>query len=113
MLEAPTPTGTVLRVPETLSEDAAYFTAGEADEARAYYDEHGYVVLRNVVPTSLCSRALEAFDLVCRSSRIPMLRQKNMRYERHTFNGDGFLDNPIFNVQDLGSRVLGPFRDCS
>jgi len=113
MLEAPSPTGTVLRVPETPTEDAAYFTTEEPDEARAYYDEYGYVVLRKVVLPSLCSRALEAFDRVGRFSRIPMLRQKNMRYERHTFSADGYLDNPIFNVQDLGSRALGPFRNAA
>lgn len=113
MLEALSPTGTILPLPEALTEDAAYFTAEKFDEARAYYDEHGYVVFRSLVPASLCSRALQAFDATVRSSLIPMLRQKNMHYERHTFDADGFLDNPIFNIQDLGSRSLAIFRDAA
>ena len=41
-----------------------------------------------------------------------MLRQKNMRYEMNSFTAAGFLDNPIFNIQDLQTRSLGTFKSA-
>ncbi len=112
MLNTATPTGTAMRIPETLEEDQPYFLPGDLAGAREFYDAEGYVVLRGLIPAELCSRARACFDAGVRGSSIPILRQKNMRYERNEFDADGFLSNPIFNVQDLGSRSLGAFRDA-
>lgn len=113
MLEAIAPTGALMRIPENLKEDRPYFRPDCLAEARTFYEEQGYVVLRGLVPADLCPRVRAVFDSSVRASRIAMLRQKNMRYERNAFDGHGFLQNPIFNVQDLGSRSLGAFRDAA
>ncbi len=110
MLDTLTPIGTRLRIPETIEEDERYFTIERLGEARSYYDARGYVVLRGLIPFAACAEARAVFDADVRRSRTPILRQKNMRYERNIFDVDGFLHNPIFNVQDLGSRGLGAFR---
>jgi phytanoyl-CoA hydroxylase len=112
MLNTTTPTGAAISIPETVDEDQAYFLPDDLAGARAFYDAHGYVVLRDLIPAELCARARASFDTSVRASPIPMLRQKNMRYERNGFDASGFLNNPIFNVQDLGSRSLGRFRDA-
>ncbi len=112
MLTTTTPTGAALRIPETLNEDQPSFLPNDMAGAREFYDAEGYVVLRGLIPAELCVRARARFDASVRASKIPILRQKNMRYERNEFDADGFLTNPIFNVQDLGSRSLGGFRDA-
>jgi phytanoyl-CoA hydroxylase len=113
MLDTLTPIGTGLHIPETLEEDAPYFSAGAPGalaDARAYYEQQGYVVLRGLIPKALCGEVRAVFDAEARHTPIPMLRQKNMRYERNEFDASGFLTNPIFNLQDLGSGALGGFR---
>jgi len=110
MLNTTTPTGTAMRVAETLGEDQPYFSLDTMAQAQQYYEEQGYVVLRGLIPSSLCTLICRVFNSSVRASRIAMLRQKNMRYERNEFDQNGFLHNPIFNVQDLGSRSLGVFR---
>ena len=112
MLDAVTPTGALMHIPETREEDKPHFGPDCLAEARTFYEEQGYVVLRGLVPTDLCAHIRAVFDSSVRASRVAMLRQKNMRYERNAFDEHGFLQNPIFNVQDLGSRALGAFRDA-
>jgi phytanoyl-CoA hydroxylase len=113
MLDTLTPTGSALHIPETLEEDQPYFSAtapGGLAAAREYYETNGYVVLRGLISRELCARVRAIFDETVRDTGIPMLRQKNMRYETNTFDESGFLDNPIFNLQDVGSGPLGAFR---
>jgi phytanoyl-CoA hydroxylase len=111
ILDTVTPIGTELHVPETRAEDAPYFDAqDELGDICDFYARHGYVVVRGLVPRALCERVRAVFDSDVRRSRVPVLRQHNMHYERHAFDADGFLTNPIFNVQDLGSGALDGFR---
>ena len=114
MLETITPIKTNVNLPETLDEDDSYFSKADLtsnpEAIREYYDEHGFVVIRGLISRAMCAQVRERYTADVRESRIPILRQKNMRYERNTLDADGFLANPIFNVQDLGSRSLGPFR---
>ena len=99
----------VVEVPETISEDFAYFTINQIDEARAYYRANGYVVIRKLISKNICQRARQSFDET-KHARIPLLRQHNARYEPNKFNEYGHLVNPIFNVQDLRTRPFGPFK---
>jgi len=114
MLDTLSPIGTDLDIPETLAEDKPYFSASDLQHdmgaARAYYDEHGYVVVRGLISPDLCDHVRAVFDAGVRHTPIPVLRQKNMRYERNEIDSDGFLKNPMFNIQDLGSRALDGFR---
>jgi phytanoyl-CoA hydroxylase len=113
MLEDRVPTGEIVRVPESLAEDRPYFRAHELDAALAYYEAEGYVVMRGLLSAAACDRARAALDTQLRPSRTPILRQKNMRYERNHMSADGFLLNPIFNVQDLHTKRLGAFKHAT
>lgn len=86
------------------------FSPGEPEAARDFYDAEGYVVLRGLLSHAQCDRVMAQFDRQVRHSRLPILRQKNMRYEANAFTADGFLANPIFNVQDLQTRPFGGFK---
>jgi phytanoyl-CoA hydroxylase len=113
MLRATTPIGTGIDMPETATEDDPYFSPRELADALAYYDAEGYVVLRGLVPAELCDRVRAAFDAEVRPSRAPILRQADMRYESNRFDADGFLANPIFNVQDLRTKRFGGFKSAA
>ena len=104
--------GRTISIPEDQPEDGPSFTTATLDAAHDYYQENGYVVLRGLVPENLCDAVRAGFDTL-RHSRIPVLRQRNMSYERNTFNADGFLDNPIFNVQDLPTGRCSAFKSAA
>ena len=100
-------------VPRLPEEDFPYFRPHELAEALHYYEEEGYVVIRGLIPVESCDRVRAGFDAVARHSRTPILRQKNMRYETNRFTAAGFLDNPIFNIQDLNTRTFGTFKSAA
>jgi phytanoyl-CoA hydroxylase len=113
MQEGLSPIGTVIRLPESLAEDETYFTLGDLKGAANFLDSEGYVVVRGLVPRGASERIRAAFDAELRHASTPILRQKNMRYERNSFDGSGFLDNPIFNIQDLETRRFREFKTAS
>lgn len=105
-----TPIDTEVDVPNSLAEDRDYFRYTDLGEAVRYYRRNGYVVIRGLLPPELCDAIRAAYRAEVQPSQTPILRQKNMRYERNSFDKDGFLDNPIFNVQDLETRRFGQFK---
>jgi len=109
-MQVVTPLGSAINIPNSLAEDRPYFRPQEIDEAVQYYRREGYVVVRGLLPPSLCDAIRGAYQTEVRPSGTPILRQKNMRYERNSFDQDGFLENPIFNVQDLETRRFGRFK---
>jgi len=110
MMKIVTPTGKVIEVPETVESDISYFHPQDLQGALRFYRREGYVVIRSLLSPELCDQIRQAYRTEVRPSRTPILRQKNMRYERNRFDGDGFLANPIFNLQDLESRRFGGFK---
>lgn len=109
-MQVTTPIDTTIDIPNALSEDRPYFTPDQVAAAVAYYRREGYVVIRGLLPPDLCDAIRAAYRTEVRPSRTPILRQKNMRYERNSFDADGFLANPIFNVQDLETRRFSRFK---
>ncbi|MFC7737266.1 phytanoyl-CoA dioxygenase family protein [Roseomonas sp. GCM10028921] len=109
-MQVVTPLGTSLEIPGSLAEDRLYFRPEELGDAVRYYRKEGYVVIRGLLSPALCDDIRGAYRREVRGSDTPILRQKNMRYERNNFDDDGFLTNPIFNVQDLETRRFGGFK---
>ena len=105
---------TGLTLPDTTVRDISNltprFSLNDLAAAADYYEQQGYVVLQGILPTEQCDAVRATFTQQVRRSRTPILRQKNMRYERNAFTKDGFLSNPIFNVQDLDPAAHGTFR---
>ena len=56
---------------------------------------------------------VKQFDREVRYSPKPVLRQKNMRYEINRFTDDGFLENPIVNIQDMQTGMFGGFKSAA
>jgi phytanoyl-CoA hydroxylase len=96
-------------IPEHPGEDVPSFSIGMVDAAQDFYLEEGYVVLRGLISPEACAAVRAGFDEI-RHTPLPMLRQKNMRYERNILDEHGLLTNPIFNVQDLPTMRCGKFK---
>jgi len=89
------------------------YKPAELLDARSHFDAEGYVVLRGLIEPWKCDAVLANFDREVRQSKVPILRQKEMTYEANRFNSDGFLENPIFNIQDLETRRFGSFKKAT
>ncbi|CAN5679727.1 hypothetical protein BH20ACT2_BH20ACT2_19350 [soil metagenome] len=108
------PIGRPLAVPASVDADTTSpgFAADDAAGIAAYYAEHGYVVVRGVVPPELCERANAAFDRQAKADPRPFYRLSGIP-ERHAYTDTGFMLQGIRDVQSLDRRRYGDFRDLS
>ncbi len=113
MYTAAGPFGYDIDIPENVEEEPLNFTLNDLPDAAQFLDANGYAVVRDVLDPALCQSVRQAFDAEVRRSPTPILRQNNMRYERNSISEDGFVDNPIFNIQDLRSGEFEQFRTAA
>jgi phytanoyl-CoA hydroxylase len=102
--------GRKIEVPVTEQDDYSYFVLDQAAEARKYYDDNGYVVLRGLLPQDLCDRANASFETEVKPFDGFIYRQTTANPERHVFTSEGFVLNPIMNIQSLDRRRFAGFR---
>ncbi len=111
MLKLRTPNGLHANVPETPEEDVSpRFTLDRLDDAEAYYRSEGYVIVRGAVSSQACDvmRALWADEVKPYPGKI--YRQATAKLESHVKNAQGWVMNPILNLQSLDPRRLGRTR---
>jgi phytanoyl-CoA hydroxylase len=104
--------GREIEIPITPESDFAYFTADQPDLYRKFYQDEGYVVIRGAASAQSCDIANTAFDAECKTSNGFIYRQTTARPERNDFSAQGFMMNPILNVQSLNPRRYPMFRRC-
>src|ERR1700712_4029810 len=105
--------GQTIEIPSTPEEDFTYFRTDEVSDYRAYYEQNGYVVIRGAVDAAICDAANDAFDAEVYPSRAFIYRQTTARAERNEFTAEGFLVNPILNVQSVDPERFPDFRKTS
>jgi phytanoyl-CoA hydroxylase len=111
MLELNTPRGLPVRVPEVLAEDPSpRFLAHESAQIKAYYEEHGYVVVRDLISAQTCDMQRKLWQEEVKPFRGHVYRQATARAERHVFNENGWVMNPILNLQSVDPRRFPKFR---
>jgi len=106
------PIGHAIDIPATIDEDFTYFDAGQIDDIRKYYEENGYVVVRKLIPDEYCRTAMERFEREVKPSNLFIYRQTTANPERHVLTPQGFMLNPILNVQSLPQRHYPSFRQA-
>jgi phytanoyl-CoA hydroxylase len=112
MLQLQTPNGLSAEVPEAASEDhSPHFLATQEREIRAYFDEHGYVVVTGLIPKLDTSATRGHWLREVRPFRGKMYRQATAKLERHRVNDAGWVMNPILNIQSLDPRHFGGLRE--
>jgi phytanoyl-CoA hydroxylase len=101
-----------MNIPATVEEDYAYFTPDQTAAIARYYDDNGYVVVRGLIPAGLCRSAMSWFNEEVKPYAGFIYRQTTANPERHTLTPDGFMLNPILNVQSLDARRFPNFRNA-
>lgn len=112
MIELKTPRGLPVSVPETVCEGPTVrFRPEQLSEIRQYYDEYGYVVVSGVIDTDVCKGIRSLWETEVKSTQQFIYRQATAKAERHVFNDNQWVMNPILNLQSLDPKRLGKFRD--
>ncbi|MBE9168013.1 phytanoyl-CoA dioxygenase family protein [Pleurocapsales cyanobacterium LEGE 06147] len=91
-----------------------YPSLDEPKALKEFFDEEGYIVIRNAIPKSLCRAATNAFLTEVKPKvNYFFLRHESGTSERHVFTKEGFMKYPIMNIQDLRSKSFQSFRQQS
>src|SRR5271165_2810026 len=111
MLELETPRGLRVRVPESPSEDLSpRFNSDELPQIKAYYEENGYVIVRKLLSEDVCDAQRRLWEEEVKPFGGHIYRQATGKAERHVLNQNGWVMNPILNLQSLDPRRFPGFR---
>jgi phytanoyl-CoA hydroxylase len=112
MIALTTPRGLPVAVPEAVSEDPSpRFAVHQSEKIKAYYREHGYVVVKSVFAADVCDTQRQLWDQEVKPFRGYIYRQATGKVEKHVFNHNGWVMNPILNLQSVDPKRFGKFRD--
>jgi phytanoyl-CoA hydroxylase len=111
MIELKTPRGLPVKVPEIVSEDPSpRFAVADRDALKRYYDDYGYVIVRGAIPAADCDRIRGLWEREVKPSREYIYRQATAKAERHVLNANGWVMNPILNLQSVDPHRYPVFR---
>jgi phytanoyl-CoA hydroxylase len=112
MLELTTPRGLPVQVPETPAEDPSpRFKPDELDAIRNYYRENGYVIVRKLFPAETCDAQRRLWEEEVKPFGGYIYRQATAKAEKHVFNQNGWVMNPILNLQSVDPKRFPRFRN--
>lgn len=105
------PLGEPLKVPTSIDEATDTYLALKADnDIKKYYDDNGYVVRRNLIPTELCDKILRHFREEVKPYKGHIYRQASANPEKHKFTEHNYMLNSILNIQSVNSNTFPDFR---
>jgi phytanoyl-CoA hydroxylase len=111
MLELSTPRGLLVQVPETPAEDPSpRFSTNEMAAIRDYYRENGYVIVRKLLESETCDSQRRLWDEEVKPFGGYIYRQATAKAEKHVFNQNGWVMNPILNLQSVDPKRFPRFR---
>jgi phytanoyl-CoA hydroxylase len=112
MIELRTPRGLPASVPETTEEDPSpRFELSDGEAIKRYYEENGYVIVRGLVPNRDCDTLRELWAQEVKPSREYIYRQSSSgKAEKHVVNAQGWIMNPILNLQSVDPRAYPRYR---
>ena len=114
MISLKTPNGLDVDVPETHVEDVSpKFTIEQTREACTYYENHGYVVFRGIIDKKTCEKIRSIWDAEVKPSQKYIYRQATAKSELNVLNEDGWVMNPILNLQSLNPKNFGQLREAA
>lgn len=111
MLNLKTPHGLTVSVPEAEHEDITpKFDLNKLDEINKYYLENGYVIVKKLFSYDATFYIRSLWDSEIKNYKGYIYRQATAQAERHIKNKNGWIMNPILNLQSLNPNVFPRFR---
>ncbi|MGD1704276.1 phytanoyl-CoA dioxygenase family protein [Dapis sp. BLCC M229] len=108
------PGGIEISIPVTIDEESdIYLKLKEPSEIQNYYQENGYVVFRNLIPEELCDRVKITFDQEIKTYQGYIYRQTTASPEKNKFTENGYVINPLLNIQDLRAKDFPNFKNAA
>lgn len=105
------PEGCKIAIPVNVDRTSDPYTQlTDSVDIRHYYEEYGYVVIRNLIPGELCDRAKQAFEREVKPYEGYLYRQASGNPEKHIFTEHGYMLNSILNIQDLETKKFPNFK---
>jgi phytanoyl-CoA hydroxylase len=91
-------------------ENDIYLQLRTPQALRDYYQENGYVVVRNAIAADLCDQAREAFATEVKPFDGYLYRQASANPEKHQWTSHGYMLNSILNIQDINVAKFPEFH---
>ena len=111
MIQLTTPNGITVNVPETDAEDPSpKFEFGQADAALQYYKDNGYVVFKGLIGAQEADEVRKLWEAEVKPFNGFIYRQATARAEKHVKNENGWIMNPILNLQSVDPSHFPGFR---
>lgn len=105
------PEGKTIQIPVAVDDTTDIYAQLKTDEQiRKYYDDNGYIVIRNAVPAELCEKAKQAFLREVKPYNDFIYRQASANPEKHKLTEHGYMLNSILNIQDLNRENFPNFQ---
>jgi phytanoyl-CoA hydroxylase len=89
----------------------AYPLPSSTHAFRAYFEQEGFIVVRNAISKPLCEAAKQAFlTEILPAKHALFVRHASGAHERHVYTEHGFMKFPVMNIQDVPDRRYPGFR---
>ena len=111
MIELKTPRGLPVSVPEIEIEDPSpKFRLEDSGSIKNYYNENGYVIIKALFSEKQCLEIRKLWDREVKHFDGYIYRQATAKAERHIKNDNGWVMNPILNIQSMDPEHFPQFR---
>jgi phytanoyl-CoA hydroxylase len=114
MIALQTPSGLSAPVPEVVDEDPSiHFKPDDLVAIKRYYADNGYVVVDSVIEPEICDEMRELWNTEVKLSKAAIYRQATAKLEVNRHNENGWVMNPILNLQSVDPKQYPNFRSTA
>jgi phytanoyl-CoA hydroxylase len=105
------PDGAEIEIPTAVDDATDIYLSLQDNASRlAYYQTNGYVVIRNLIPTTLCDRVKQTFEAEIKPYNGYLYRQTSSgAAEKHQINEHGYVLNALMNILNLNETLFPNF----
>jgi phytanoyl-CoA hydroxylase len=108
------PDGVEIHIPiEWDHQKDIYTQLDTAAKQKQYYEDNGYVVIRNLIPQETCNGVIAAFEKEVKPHKGYIYRQTSSYPEKHVLSEHGYILNSIKHIQDMSRTVFPGFVNGS
>jgi len=111
MINLNTPRGLPVSVPEFDHEDPSpKFSIENLEEINNYYEDNGYVIIKKLILDDDCDHIRQWWEQEVKKYNGYIYRQTTAKAERHIKNDNGWIMNPVLNLQSIDPIAFPNFR---